>query len=975
MTTSLASLALLEVEVDRVLADLCAIRKDETSPLLPLEDRLTAALQTRWRRVTAGAIDRLTHRLLPKTRTQFNPDQLRRFIAELAEHESAWALGLSDVGQRWIESALDLGVLLALQGRVTKASLPQADLDAITSLISDQFEDIGTGFYTRFVQPELRDLVNDFLQFETPSEDEYLELRRNVLSAFDAQGPWRTLANLTTSRAVQAGTLEMANVVGVRSVTWVSPGARDGLANTCPVCLEMHGRVFTVGALQERLAGILSATPDNLSAVAPFPALGQVRGRTTRELEHAGFGLPPIHPSCYSDDTEMLTRSGWKYIRDVQIGELALSLDPKTLGLEYVPVVQTVSRPCTSLIQFVNRNLDLLVTDDHEMLYQPNRSLLRFKPAVEFLGQKHGRFFASSNWLGRQGATSLSLGRRVVSLETYSEFMGWFLSEGSCTPSRRGRVVICQDQRVHPKNCAAIQRLLDTIGLKYRVTNTQIIISDMDLWSQLLVFGKSFEKFVPDVIKDAPPGIIGAFLATYCLGDGSVLRNTDKKRLGRFRPSRMFFTSSEKMAADLGELIIKVGHRPSYSLRLPRATNTRVVSRRPNWKIFECKSAWHSLGRMSIRRVPYEGQAVCVQLAKFHTLLVRRRGKVVWAGNCRCFLVFASDDEILNTSTSHPTVPTPYGEDDATIEQRMGPVLRDLFRQTVARERLDPHEVSYASSALWREVDIRFHTILTPGEQEARTLFDEWSDSSNSPAGALLKSTISKLYPEAKILFHLRPSADPEFANSFRLDVDEKLLKLSPNARESVVTMAKRQAAWTQWVYRNLLGQETVTVYRGVKPAFFEDTGQAVPTVGETGTLIDNALSSWTTSLSQALRFAGTRVGGFDGAVFKADVPVEQVFASWQTANSVMAQVFQKEREVLLIGGRPLRYQVVASAGKTLKRAPGPSIEKTIAAVKRKHPMVTLVLGADPLSARSLREARDADATDGDDFKQAVYKM
>ena len=34
--------------------------------------------------------------------------------------------------------------------------------------------------------------------------------------------------------------------------------------------------------------------------------------------------------------------------------------------------------------------------------------------------------------------------------------------------------------------------------------------------------------------------------------------------------------------------------------------------------------------------VKYSDYAYCVDIEKFHTLLTRRNGKVLWSGNCRC---------------------------------------------------------------------------------------------------------------------------------------------------------------------------------------------------------------------------------------------------------------------------------------------------------------------------------------------------
>ena len=59
--------------------------------------------------------------------------------------------------------------------------------------------------------------------------------------------------------------------------------------------------------------------------------------------DHAGVyavrdaaGLLPLHPNCYSDDTEVLTDHGWKLFKDVIESDLIFSMNPDTLETEYI---------------------------------------------------------------------------------------------------------------------------------------------------------------------------------------------------------------------------------------------------------------------------------------------------------------------------------------------------------------------------------------------------------------------------------------------------------------------------------------------------------------------------------------------------------------------------------------------------------------------------------------------------------------
>ena len=70
---------------------------------------------------------------------------------------------------------------------------------------------------------------------------------------------------------------------------------------------------------------------------------------------------------------------------------------------------------------------------------------------------------------------------------------------------------------------------------------------------------------MPEFIKGLSSELIEIFLKAYSRTDGT----TKKGKVWdgyQCKDSIVFFSTSEQMASDLGELILKVGGRPSYSL-------------------------------------------------------------------------------------------------------------------------------------------------------------------------------------------------------------------------------------------------------------------------------------------------------------------------------------------------------------------------------------------------------------------------
>ena len=73
---------------------------------------------------------------------------------------------------------------------------------------------------------------------------------------------------------------------------------------TCPVCREMHGKVFSVPTANSKLERWLSVSdPNELKTIATWPNQSEagvqaLRQMNTGDLQGAGWDTPPYHPFC-----------------------------------------------------------------------------------------------------------------------------------------------------------------------------------------------------------------------------------------------------------------------------------------------------------------------------------------------------------------------------------------------------------------------------------------------------------------------------------------------------------------------------------------------------------------------------------------------------------------------------------------------------------------------------------------------------
>jgi hypothetical protein len=74
---------------------------------------------------------------------------------------------------------------------------------------------------------------------------------------------------------------------------------------------------------------------------------------------------------CFSEDTDILTLSGFKNVKDLKKGEMIASFNPKTEQIEYHQATEMNFYSYNGdMVNFKNDNVDLLVTKEHRVFYR-----------------------------------------------------------------------------------------------------------------------------------------------------------------------------------------------------------------------------------------------------------------------------------------------------------------------------------------------------------------------------------------------------------------------------------------------------------------------------------------------------------------------------------------------------------------------------------------------------------------------------
>jgi hypothetical protein len=355
-----------------------------------------------------------------------------------------------------------------------------------------------------------------------------------------------------------------------------------------------------------------------------------------------------VHPNCYDKETDVLTKDGWKNWRDIIGDEEFLSVDPINGKSEWVRAVAMVKYHYRGVMNhYKGHAFDLMTTPKHSHFINSRQSNNYFGRLVEGVNLSNSTEFINivpNSWEGLSPKTK-KIGHIEIPFKTYCKFMGWYLSEGSSF-KKKGKnswiVDICQHKE---QNIDEIRGMFIEIFGKHNNCSEGHIgtYTTKDIAEFFMQFGHSHEKYVPLDIKNAKREDIEIFLESFRKGDGNISINKSSK-IGNSKPIIMYSTSSPKLGSDVGELIIKIDRRPSYFYQKPKPIkhkNGVYTAKRDQINIYQNRSKTSLKNKMTVKDVEYDDYVYDVELEKYHTLYVRRGGKVTISGNCRCTLLKA----------------------------------------------------------------------------------------------------------------------------------------------------------------------------------------------------------------------------------------------------------------------------------------------------------------------------------------------
>lgn len=364
-----------------------------------------------------------------------------------------------------------------------------------------------------------------------------------------------------------------------------------------------------------------------------------------RELLKRGNGLfgSAEQTGCYDEETEVLTRQGWKFWKDVTMEDEFCTLS-RSRKIEYQRPIRLFKKKYSGkMIHFNTRNLDLKVTPNHNMLIENQKGELSLIRADKYAFSSkiyHNGIPKRGIWLGKKQdlfelkgieGTKCCFGHeypytspdRTFDTKDWMAFLGIFLSEGwySKIKNRNKDYLFIISQK-KPNVRKQIKDLFERMGIHYneKIVKNGFGVHCKTLHSYLKQFGLQKVRFIPREVLELDKEYLEILYHWLMLGDGSVSKNGQET----------YYTCSKQLASDVQELIIKLG----YGSRI--TTKDKLYHGKIN-RIYEVSKHVKSdkywiQTHKKIEVEDYYGKIYCAEVPN-HTLMVRRNGKATWCGN------------------------------------------------------------------------------------------------------------------------------------------------------------------------------------------------------------------------------------------------------------------------------------------------------------------------------------------------------
>lgn len=382
---------------------------------------------------------------------------------------------------------------------------------------------------------------------------------------------------------------------------------------------------------------------------------------------------------CFSEDTDLLTETGWKNIKDVTLDDKIATLNPETNVFEYLTPVALHKIPYIGYMYTINTpQVNTCVTPYHNNFVQTRNSDHFELIKAENCFNRRISFKKDGIWNGKAVDTFTFPGLPnvkgfedplTIDMASYLVLLGMFLSEGSCVWNEKHRNYNVNIVQLKPEGVLALKAAENKYNIgKYFESQGRLINRDKRIVKYFMQFGHAKDKFIPNHVFALSSDQQRLLLDWLMWGDGTIKDGLYKS----------YTTISERLANDIQRLCLHIGIAAHIKRR--KKLGGGNINGRPIMGKYICYNVKFvnkkltpqiNHGHAKVKQdfaTYYNGYVYCPTMPKWNVVYTRRNGVPMWSGNCAA--------RYANKGVTARVVPTsemPIAADGKPIDVIFGP--------------------------------------------------------------------------------------------------------------------------------------------------------------------------------------------------------------------------------------------------------------------------------------------------------------
>lgn len=340
--------------------------------------------------------------------------------------------------------------------------------------------------------------------------------------------------------------------------------------------------------------------------------------------------------ACYSKDTEVLTKNGWKYFYELNNDDEIATLNKDTYKLEYHKYLNFFEYDFNGNMYLIKDNfIDLLITPNHNVFTKGRYKNSQYNlEQIDFIANKRKKsiFKKDCCWDGKK-INSFTLPNSDITfpINDWLYFYGFWIAEG-CTYKTKQKIrydVFCTSFSNNNKELIdKCVKILNNAGINTKIrkrkNNYEVISYNRYLYNYLSSFGKSIDKYIDPIFLELCSESLNYILQGIYDGDGCEKRKS-------------IYTVSKKLLDNISEICLKTNRTPKISLSRKSVYNYKKFKR--NYILYSINISDYAHEHIvnmekNCTLLNYNDKVYCIEVPN-NVIYVRRNNKMCWCGNSR----------------------------------------------------------------------------------------------------------------------------------------------------------------------------------------------------------------------------------------------------------------------------------------------------------------------------------------------------